>query len=93
MKEYCYTIIQLSDYETQIVACFGAPVNNLTIKEVVENMKKEWHNDIEPDSLYLVNISGTNPCYSKKFYFECDNSGDVCYLLERTRKEVIYNKK
>ena len=55
-------------------------------------MKKEWHNDIEPDSLYLVNIVGTNPCYSKKFYFECDNSGDVCYLLERTRKEVIYNK-
>ena len=93
MKEYCYTVIKISDYETQIVACFGAPVNNLTIKEVIENMKKEWHNDVEPDSLYIVNIFGSNPCYFKKFYFECDDSGDVCYLLERTKKEVIYDKK
>lgn len=86
MKEYCYTVIQISDYEAQIVACFGAPVNNLTIKEIIENMKKEWHNDVEPDSSYLVNISGTNPCYFKQFYFECDNSGDVWLLIRADKK-------
>ena len=91
--KYQYTITNLLQSEEvdeeERKTIFYAYAPNLSLTEIVKNRRAN-NFAIESD-LYEVDIFEEKSCSHKNFFFEVEETdeGDVCYLLRRTRREVV----
>ena len=91
--KYRYTITNLlqsddvDDEEKKTI--FDAYTPNLSLTEIIKNRRA---NDFAVESdLYEVDIYEEKSSFRKYFFFEVEekDEGDVCYLLGRTKREVV----